>query len=64
LDWGGMCEDLRECMCEDVWVKCEESERVWIVVDVWGKFMGVCEWYDAYDEILIFFKGVNCYFTD
>jgi len=30
----------------------------YVRVDVWGKFMGVCEWYDGC-EIIFFFKLLN-----
>jgi len=28
-------------------------------VDVWGKFMGVCEWYDGCKGVLFIFKLLN-----
>jgi len=36
----------------------------YIVVDLWGKFIEVCEWYDGCIEIFIFFKYVKCKFTN
>ena len=64
LDWGGDVWGFEEV---DVW-GCVKKVRVfglgYVRVDVWEKFMGICEWYDGYEGILIFFKGVKCYFTD
>jgi len=36
----------------------------YVRVDVWGKFMRVCEWCDDCEGVLIFFKDVKCYFTN
>jgi len=58
--WGSGC--VR--MCEESVKKVRVFGLGYVRVDVWGKFMGVCEWCDGYEEILIFFKGVKCYFTD
>ena len=51
-------------MCDESVKKVRVFGLGYVTVDVWEKFMGVCEWCDGYDEILIFFKGVNCYFTN
>jgi len=54
----GMCEDMREWICEDLRWKCEKSMfELWYVrLNVWEKFIGSCEWYDCCEGILIFFS--------
>jgi len=44
----------------------EESVKKGMVfgLDVWEKFMGVCEWCDGCERFFIFFKDVKCYFTN
>jgi len=51
-------------MCEESVKKVRVFGLGYVRVDVWEKFIGVCEWCDGCERILIFFKGVKCYFTD
>jgi len=39
----GMCEDLKEWMCEESVKKVRVFGLGYVRVDVWEKFMGVCE---------------------
>jgi len=46
-----------------MWVESVKKVRLfglgYVRVDVWGKFMGVCELYDGCERVLIFFKLLN-----
>ena len=64
--WGFEGVDWRSG-CVRMWEESVKKVRLfglgYVRMNVWGKFMGVCEWCDGYERILIFFKGVKCYFT-
>jgi len=46
-------------MCEESVKKVRVFGLRYVRVDVWGKFMGACEWCDGYEGILIFLKVWN-----
>jgi len=54
-----MCEDLREWMCEENVKEVRIFGLMYVRVDVLGKFIGVCEWCDDCERILIFLKVLN-----
>jgi len=64
LDWG---VDVWGSEGVDVWGS-EKKVMLfglgYVRVDMWRKFMGVCDWWNGCEEILIFFKSVKCKFTN
>jgi len=64
LDWE---EDLRGGFGV-IWEESVKKVRLfglrYIIVNLWGKFIEVCEWYDGCKRIFIFFKCVKCKFTN
>jgi len=51
-------------MCEESVKKVRVFGLGYVRMDMWEKFIGICEWCDGCERILICFKGVKCYFTD
>jgi len=54
LDWG-VDEGMRESKCEGLRRKFSVFGLKNVMVDVWGKFIEVCEWYDSYKSSLNYF---------